>query len=94
MQEVETTGEITELATRIEPPKKKDNLVAFLHRLKSEEVDLLEQKSNLTARRDGLLQRVNGEINTRKDNIEKLKAEIAEVKADCEELATSIDAHP
>ena len=93
MEEVETAEGNKELTkTDLDSPKKKDNLVAFLDRLKSEAADLLEQKRNLADRRDGLLLRVNAEINTRKDSIEKLKVEITEIKTDCEELATSLKA--
>jgi uncharacterized protein (DUF885 family) len=90
LNEFETEDDPIDQDMSFEPSKMNEDLGSFLKKLKSEEAYLLEEKSNLTARKDQLLLKANVEIDSYKNRIKKLKEEIAELKADCEALSTSL----
>jgi uncharacterized protein (DUF885 family) len=90
LNEFETEDDPIDQNMSFEPSKLNEDLGSLLKKLKSEEAYLLEEKSNLTARKDQLLLKANVEIDSYKNRIKKLKEEIAELKADCEALSTSL----
>ena len=62
----------------------------ILHKLTSEEANLLEEKNNLVSLREKLRVKTQEEIEIKEERVRKLRAEIIDLKVSCEELTKSL----
>ncbi|HEY9753906.1 MAG TPA: hypothetical protein V6C97_01965 [Oculatellaceae cyanobacterium] len=70
--------------------KSGDQPVVAIQKLKLEEAKLADEKHNLLQLREQLKEKINNQIENRKNSVQKLRAEIDELKAECANLNESL----
>lgn len=70
--------------------KSGDQPAVAIQKLKLEEAKLADEKHNLLQLREQLKEKINNQIENRKNSVQKLKAEIDELKAECANLNESL----